>query len=129
MENITEVFILLEDRPGSIYELTRILKKKKININAIGLFVDTARIHVDDPQKALDVIHENGLVAEKREVLGIRLPNRQGALMELTQKLGNAGINIKYLYGTMNKGEKDGLVILEVDQPQLAIDIFKNHKF
>jgi len=129
MQKITEVFILLEDRPGSIYELTRILKKKNININAIGLFIETARIHVDDPDKAVAVIHESGLPAETREVLGVKLPNKQGALMELTQKLGNAGINIKYLYGTMNKGQKEGLIILEVDQPQLAIDLFKNHKF
>jgi hypothetical protein len=129
MQKITEVFVLLDDQPGSIYELTRILKKKNININAIGLFIDTARLHVDDPQKALELLQENGLQVELREVLGVQMPNKQGTLMQVTKKLSNAGINIKYLYSTMYKGQKDAMVILEVDQLQLALDIFKNHTF
>ncbi len=129
MEKITELFVLLDDKPGSIGDLTRILKKKKISIYAIGLFIDTARILVSSPEKALDIFQEQGYQAELREVLGIILPNHQGALMELTQKLGNAGINIKYMYGTMEQKQKQGMVILEVDNSDLAIDIFRNHKF
>ncbi len=129
MEKITELFVLLDDKPGSIGDLTRTLKKKKISIYAIGLFIDTARILVSSPEKALDIIQEQGYQAELREVLRLILPNHQGALMELTQKLGNAGINIKYLYGTMEQKQKQGMVILEVDNSDLAIDIFRNHKF
>lgn len=129
MEKISEVFVILEDKPGTISELTRVIKKKGISIYAIGLFIDTARIHVSDAEKALYAIQEVGYPAEIREVLRIDLPNRQGALMELTQKIANAGINIHYLYGTMAEDQKSGIIILEVDQPQLTLDIFRNHKF
>jgi len=49
--------------------------------------------------------------------------------MELTTKLGNAGINLIYLYGALEKKQRRGTVILEVDQPDLAVDLFANHKF
>ena len=129
MEKISEVFVILEDKPGSISELTRLIKKRGISIYAIGLFVDTARLHVSDSEKALFAIQEFGYQAEIREVLRIDLPNRLGALMELTQKIANAGINVKYLYGTMGESQKSGIIILEVDRPQLTLDIFRNHKF
>ena len=100
-----------------------------IKIKAVGVFVDTARLHVSDPKKALAALQENGYTAESQEVLRTSLPNQTGALMKLTQKLGNAGINIKYLYGTMEDKQKSGMIVLEVDKPDLAINIFKNHKF
>ena len=49
--------------------------------------------------------------------------------MEITQKLSNAGINVVYLYGTMQAGQKIGTVILEVDNMQLALELFANHRF
>ena len=129
MENILELFVMLEDKPGSISELTRILKKKRISIIAIGLFIDTARLLVSHPDKALEAIQQNNYQAELREVLRVQLPNRQGALMDLTQKLANAKINIKYMYGTMEEKQKRGVIILEVDNSNLALELFKNHRF
>jgi hypothetical protein len=129
MKKITELFVLLENKPGTIYELTRILKKKHINIEAIGLFIDTARLLVSDPESARMALQENGYQADLREVLTLDLPNRKGVLMEITQKLSNAGINIIYLYGTMQTGQSSGTIILEVDKMKLALDLFANHTF
>ncbi len=129
MDTILELFVILDDKPGSISELTRILKKKRVSIFAIGLFIDTARLYVSHPEKALEAIQVNNCQAELREVLMVQLPNRQGALMDLTQKLANAKINIKYLYGTMEESQKRGIIILEVDNTKLAMDLFKNHRF
>jgi hypothetical protein len=129
MEPIQEIYVLLEDKPGTIGKLTRILKKKRISIYGIGLFIDTARIHVSHPEKALETLLENNFQVELHPVLRIVLPNKQGAMAEMTQKLGNAGININYLYGAMLEKQKRGVVVLEVDKPELAIDIFRNHRF
>ena len=129
MERIQEVYVLLEDAPGAIGKVTRILKKKRISIYGIGLFVDTARLHLSHPEKALDALLEHGYQAELHPVLQVMLPNKQGALADLTQKLGNAGINIIYLYGAMIEKQKRGVVVMEVDKPDLAVEIFKNHRF
>jgi hypothetical protein len=129
MKKAKQVFVLLENKPGTSFELCRVLKKKKISIYAIALFIDSARIHTSDPKEAMEALQEHGYNCEVREVLREILPNKQGAMMQLTQKLSNAGININYLYGTIEEKQKHGTLILEVDQPKLALDIFKNHKY
>ena len=127
LERVSEVFVVLEDRPGSIGELCRVLKKKGINILAIGVFFDTARLHVDDTAKAIQVLQEYEYQTEEREVLRVVMPNKPGMLSHLTEKLGKAGINIKYLYSTLAREQGNGTVILEVDQLQLAVDIFRDY--
>ncbi len=129
MDLIQEVFVVLENRPGAIGELSRILKKKNISVYAIGVFQDTARFYLSDSEKAKAAFKENGYEVDAVDVLRVILPNRKGALMELSMKLGNAGINIEHLYGAMEKQQKKGTVILAVDKTQLAIDIFESHKF
>ena len=129
MKKISEIFVVLDDRPGTIADLTRVLKKKNISIYGIGLFIDTARLHVSDPDAAMEAIQENGYPVELRDVLRIDLPNKPGKLMEITNKLANAGININHLYGAIGEKEKQGIIIMEVDNIQLAMDIFENSEF
>ena len=129
MEKITELYVLMDNRPKTSAEVCRILKKKRISIYAIGVFIDTGRFYVSHPEKASEVLRENGYEVEEREVIKEVLPNKQGALMELTTKLGNAEINIEYLYGAMEVQQKRGTIIMEVDKPDLAIELFRNHSY
>jgi hypothetical protein len=129
MKKISQLFVILDDKPGSVGDLTRLLKKKRISIYAIGLFIDTARLHVSDPDLALQILQESGYQVELRDVLRVKLPNKGGAMMDLTQKIGKAGINIDYLYGALSEKDQSGIIILEVDNMKLTLDIFKNHKF
>lgn len=129
MEKIQELFVVLDNQPRAAGELFRVLKKKRISIYAVGLFLDTARLYVSDPENALEVLKEHGYAVDTRQVLRVILPNRRGALMDLTMKLGNAGINIEYLYGALEEKQKKGIVVLEVDKPDLALDLFRNHQF
>ena len=129
MEKIQEVFVVLENKPGAAGEMARLLKKKNISIYAIAMFIDFARMHVSDPEKVMETLQANGYQVELREALCVLVPNRKGVFMELTQKLGNAGVNIDYLYCALQEKQKNGSIILEVDQPVLALDIFKNHEF
>lgn len=129
MELINEIFVVLENKPGAAGEMFRILKKKNIGIYAAAMFIDFARLQATHPEKAFQALQQNGFQVEMREALRVILPNRRGVLMELTQKLGNAGINIDYLYCALQEKQKRGTVILEVDQPELALKIFSNHQF
>ena len=129
MKIISELYVLLDDKPGAIRDLARLLKKKQIFVHAIGLFIDTARLHVSDPEKALAAIQDQGYQVELREVLHFDVPNKSGVLLDLTTKLGNAGININHMYGALGEKQERGVVIMEVDNMKLALDIFQTHKF
>ena len=52
MEKIRELFVVVENRPGTLGELLGDLSKEKINIEAIGLFQDVAKISVSDLDRA-----------------------------------------------------------------------------
>jgi hypothetical protein len=129
MKKIKELFVVLENRPNAAGNLFRLLKKKDLSVYGVGIFQDTARLYISDSQKALEVLLENNYVVEERDVIQIILPNRQGALMELTMKTGNAGINIEYLYGALEPKQKKGVIVLGVDNINLALEIFRHHKF
>ena len=129
MQKISELYVILEDTPGTISELLRVLKKNKISIYAVGLFIDTARLHVSDPQKGFDVVQDHGYVVELRDVIRIELTNKPGMLYEIAHKVANAGININNMYGAVREKESRGILIMETDNIPLTLDIFKNDKF
>jgi hypothetical protein len=129
MQKISELYVILEDTPGTVGELLRVLKKNKISIYAVGLFIDTARLHVSDPQKGLEAIQEHGYVVELRDVIKVELSNKPGMLYEIVYKVANAGININNLYGAVAENESEGILIMETDNIPLTLDIFKNDKF
>ena len=129
MEKITEFFVILENQPNAAGNLFRVLKKKNVAVYAVGLFQDTARLYVSDTRRTLALLQDLNYEVEEREVIAVSLPNKKGALMDLTMKLGNAGINIEYLYGALEPKQKKGTIILEVDKPDLAMELFRNHTF
>ncbi|MFH2002104.1 MAG: hypothetical protein ABIK28_20690, partial [Planctomycetota bacterium] len=69
MKKIQEVFVVLENKPGSTGQMCRILKKKRIAIYAIGVFADTARLYLSRPAAAVKALEENGYETDLRDVL------------------------------------------------------------
>jgi len=125
MERITEIFVVLENRPSTLGELCSHLAENGINIEAIGVFQDTAKLYVKNVNKAVKLLEKLDYETELREVLKVDLENRPGALSELASKLGNKGINIEYCYGTLSKKGNVASVILDVSDIDKAMKLFK----
>jgi hypothetical protein len=113
MERITEIFVILENRPSTLGELCSHLAENEINIEAIGVFHDTAKLYI----KKLNYM------TELRDVLKVDLENRPGALAELTTRLGNRGVNIEYCYGTLSRKGNITSIILDVSDVEKATAI------
>ena len=125
MERITEIFVVLENRPSTLGELCSHLAENKINIDAIGVFQDTAKLYVKNANKAMKILAKLNYVTELRDVLKVNLENRPGALAEVASKMGNKGINIEYCYGTLSKKGNVASVILDVSDVDKAMKLFK----
>jgi len=123
MERITEIFVILENRPSTLGELCSHLAENEINIEAIGVFHDTAKLYVKNVSKAVKLLNKLNYVTELRDVLKIDLENRPGALSELTTRLGNRGINIEYCYGTLSRKGNVASVIMDVSDIEKATSI------
>lgn len=123
MERITEIFVVLENRPSTLGDLCGHLAENGINIEAIGVFHDTAKLLVKNINKAVKILTRLSYTTELRDVLKVELENRPGALAEVATRLGNKGINIEFCYGSLSKKKDTTAVILDVSNVDKAIKI------
>lgn len=125
MERIRELFVVVDNRPGALGELLGVLSKEKINIEAIGLFQDVAKLSVNDPDRARNALHRSQFQVEVRDVLRVDLTNKPGSFAFIASRLGGAGLNIEYCYATVGKGQKSAAVIIDVKDLDRAVDVLK----
>ena len=125
MDRITELFVILENKPSTLGDLCGYLAENEINIEAIGVFHDAAKIYVKNLNKAVKLLEKLNYTVELRDVLLIELENRPGALAELTSKLGDEGINIDYCYGTLSRKGTNQAVIVDVSNIEAAVKLFQ----
>ncbi len=123
VERITEIYVILENKPSQLGDLCSFLAENEINVDAIGVFHDTAKLVVQQLNKAVKLLAKLNYTTELRDVLRIDLENRPGALAELTMKLGDEGINIEYCYGTLARKGGAISVIMDVSNIERAIQV------
>jgi len=125
MEKIKELFVIVEDRPKALGELMNILAKEKISIETMAVFVDSAKLIVKNIEKAQKVLKKHNYAIEVRDVIRTKVENKTKELAYITERIGHVGINISYIYGTTNPGEKDITLIMDVSDVDTALSLFK----
>jgi len=123
IERITELYVILENKPSVLGDLCSFLSENEINIDAIGVFHDTAKLYVQNLNKAVKLLGKLNYIVELRDVLKVDLENRPGALADLTTKLGDEGINIEYCYGTLARKGNTVSVMMDVSNIERAIQV------
>lgn len=125
MERIRELFVVVENKPAALGELLGQLANEKINIEAIGLFQDIAKLSVSDVDLALKALRRGKYQVEMREVLRLDLDNKPGSFAFVASRLGTAGINIDYCYCTVARGQKTASVIVDVENIDRALSVLE----
>jgi hypothetical protein len=124
-----QLVVTLENRPGSLAELCSELAKVAVNIMAIQASETSpatpVRLLVSQTDAARKVCEKLGLGCREESVLAIEVSNRPGALGRVTRKLADAGINIQFLYGTIEKGSSDALIVCGVSDAEAAAKVIK----
>lgn len=94
--------------PGALAKMLGILAKAKVNI--LGMMVTDSidhaviRMVVGDPDKAVHLLGNHGVLVIESDVLGFRLEDKPGALCAAAEKLAAAKVNIAYTYATDGTG-------------------------
>jgi hypothetical protein len=125
MEKIQELFVVVDNRPGALGDLLGVLSKEKVNIEAIGLFQDIAKLSVAELDRARNALVRANYQVEVRDVLRVDLNNKPGAFAFIASRLGSAGLNIDYCYGTVGKGQKSAAVIIDVRDINRAMEVLE----
>ncbi|MDO9566280.1 MAG: amino acid-binding protein [Candidatus Desulfaltia sp.] len=83
------------------------------------------RFLVDQTDKAIDLLSKNGYIFDIMPVIAVELENIPGALARMAVKLGEKGININYVYGSVSSPEAKCLFVFCPEDIDLAAKVFK----
>ena len=105
MPKAKQLSIRVENRPGTLPHVARVLGDAKVNILAFLATTSGAAMYIvlDDVNKAKKALEGAGFSCTEAEVLHVELPNMPGALGNFAGKLAAKDINISSGYQTTVK--------------------------
>ena len=123
MEKVTQLSVALENVPGQLGRMCRVLAQAEVNIRAISISdaadISVIRLCVSDPAAAKRALREAGLPFVTQEVVMVEVPDKPGALEDVAVRLGEASVNINYIYSAGGTGGK-AVLVFGVDDVDVA---------
>ena len=120
MAKVKQLTISLENQPGALAEVAKVLADAKVNIVALlGSTSGTqgsAQVVVDNVNKAKKALGQAGKSYTEGTLEQFELNNKPGALAEIAGKLAKKGINIDSAYATVPKGAKKAVLLVATSQ-------------
>ncbi len=120
--------VKVQDRPGILGEIASALGAKGINLRAVHGYTEKGQgvvcLVVDKLAAANKVLAARGLQPEEEEVIELELAHKPGALGEVAKVLGDAGVNIKYVF-VGPAGSRKATVFLAVSNMEAALEALR----
>lgn len=128
--SIRQISVFVENKKGSLVEITDTLAKENIDLRAMSI-ADTQdfgilRLIVSDTDKALAVLRSKNCIATETEVVGARLRNEPGALATVVRVLSEGNINVEYMYAFNGATAHHAYVVLRVDDNERVAELLLN---
>ena len=121
---IKQLTVFVQNKKGTVVEVTDILAKNNINLRALSIAetqdFGILRLIVSDEAAAKKVLAENGYVIKVIDVVGVKIGDAPGKLTAALDVLDKANINVEYLYAFMARTEKHAYVVLRVEDNAVA---------
>lgn len=129
---VKQISVFLENKSGRLAEVTRTLKEKQIDIRALYIADTTEygilRMIVDKPEQALEVLSAAGFTVSSTHVIAIAVADQPGTLDDALEILSGGSISVDYLYAYVGRASNDAIVVIRVEDPQLALEkLEENH--
>jgi len=119
-----QLAVFLENKPGTLAQVSSALAARRINILAFSISdaVDhgVLRMVVSNPVQATHILGDGGMMVVESDVVALNLPNRPGTLARVAERLSKLRVNIEYAYGSASGIRGRAQVILKVDNIQRA---------
>jgi hypothetical protein len=102
MNNIKQLSVFLENRPGHLGQLCRVLAGAGINI-VTQMVADTTefgitRLIIREWREARELLENAGFAVKATDVLAIEVAHEPGGLVRVLDVAAAAGFNIEYMY-------------------------------
>lgn len=123
---IKQLSIFTENKPGGLAPIIDVLGKNNIDISALSL-ADTSeygilRLIVNDPDLAVSLLREIGVVVKITDVLAVAMDDTPGGLSKVLEIFVDADINVDYMYAFVGAVNNKALMVVKVSDAQAASD-------
>ncbi len=116
--SIHQISVFLENRPGQLAGVTRMLAAEGVDIRAISIAETSdyglARMIVDDAHKASQILLEHGQILSMTPVWAVEVSDRPGGLLELLELLARENVDVEYMYSLFTNKEGCAYMVLRV---------------
>ena len=116
---IEQLSVFLENQPGRLADLCRVLGDAGVNMRAL-MVADTTefgvvRIICDHPLAGKEALEGAGFGVSVTGVLAVEIPDQPGGLADVLEALGRERINVEYAYCFVEPGNHGAVDVLKVD--------------
>ena len=129
--SVKQISVFLENRPGCLHEMTKVLADSKIDLRGLSLAETSefgiVRLIVDDVLGTATVLKDSGFISSLTDVIAVEVPNVPGGLNKVLEILHSESINIEYMYAILgNKTSESAYMIFRVNDNAKATAALNN---
>ncbi len=130
---VRQLSLFLDNRVGKLREILRHLTSEDILVHALSV-VDSAdhaivRIIVDRVATSHKVLLDHGVPTSVNAILAVEVPNERAGIRMICRSLLKAEINIHYAYPMLTRPHGFGVMILHVDENDIALELLAEDGF
>ncbi len=130
MNTIKQLSVFVENQPGKLAELTRLIADAGIDLRTLSL-ADTRdfgilRIIVNKPDEAEKLLTDNGWIFKTAEVIGVKVPDRPGGVADVLEAITAANVNVEYMYAFVNRIPGRADTVFRVDDIETTLEALRS---
>ena len=123
--SVKQISVFLENRPGTLHNLTKILADGGIDLRAMSVAetkdFGIARMIVDDLYHAATVLKDAGFVNSLTPVIAVAVDDVKGGLATVLEEFKKADVNVEYMYSALaSKATGQAYMIMRVTDTEAA---------
>ena len=128
---IRQLSVFLENRPGKLASVTRVLAAEKINLRAMSLAeapdFGIVRLIPENIDKAEKILKERGFLVKQNHVVAAVIDDKPGALDYAVNLLAENGMNMEYMYAFLSPSKDHACMVIRVDNNAEAEEILNKN--
>ena len=122
--NITQLSVFLENKPGRLQHILKVLADRAINIRTLTIAEQSdfgiLRMIVTRPEEAYAALKAEHVTCSRTDVLAVVLEDTPGALYRLIDTFSKRQINIEYMYAYTDRHDAQSIMIFRFDAIEAA---------
>jgi len=130
---LEQISVFMENKPGRLEHVTRVLADADINIRALSL-ADTSdfgilRLILNDIDTAEKALQNEGFTVRRTHVVAVEIPDRPGGMHSISKALGSKNINVEYAYAFVERSGENAIIIFRFDDIDAGIEVLLENGF